>query len=205
MSDIYLYISAGSGPRECAWAAVKLAAIFAREAKAAGLLAVLLTDEDNARSYLLRISGGEAKAFVGARLGTIRWIGQSPFRKNHKRKNWFVSVSIAPTFDDVPELSERDITYQSMKASGPGGQHVNATESAVRATHVPTGISVVAREERSQHANKRLCRAKLAAHFIERQTQAKANAKTQAWQSHKMLERGNDVRVYEGPKFKLRG
>ena len=104
MSDTYLYVSAGSGPRECAWAAQRLAAVFVREANREGLSAALLTFEENARSFLLRISGRGAADFAQARLGTIRWIGQSPFRKNHKRKNWFVSVSEAPTIADIPEM-----------------------------------------------------------------------------------------------------
>lgn len=205
MTDIYLYVSAGHGPRECAWAAQRLAHAFLHEAKAEALSAAILSEEDTAASYLMRVSGVNAHAFAAARIGTVRWIGQSPFRKNHKRKNWFVGVSLAPSLADFPELKAADIRYQSMKASGPGGQHVNATESAVRATHVPTGLSVVAREERSQHANKKLCRAKLAAQFAQRETQAKANVKTQAWKTHKYLERGNEVRVYRGPKFKREG
>ena len=203
MSDIYLNISSGSGPRECAWVAQRLAAVFAKEAVSEDLSANIVSGDGGDASYILRVSGNTAQAFVQARLGTIRWTGQSPFRKNHKRKNWFVSVSLAPRLSDVPELKEADIIYQSMKASGPGGQHVNATESAIRATHVPTGVSVTAREERSQHANKKLCRAKLAAYFIDQQTAAKGEVKTEKWKTHKSLIRGNEVRVYRGPKFKL--
>lgn len=168
--DIYLHISAGSGPRECAWVVGRLAQAFIRETKISGVKCALISEDENdlPRSCLLNITGKGAEKFAQSRLGTIQWIGQSPFRKHHKRKNWFVSVSRAPDIEDVPELRESDITYQTLKATGPGGQHVNATESAVRATHVPTGISVVAREERSQHANKRLTKLKLALMFEER-------------------------------------
>lgn len=80
------------------------------------------------------MKGERAEAFSQARIGTIKWKGQSPYRKNHRRKNWFVGVSKAPDIRDVPEFDERDIRYQTLKASGPGGQHVNKTESVVRAT-----------------------------------------------------------------------
>lgn len=203
MSEVYLMISAGSGPRECAWAAQKVTSAFAREAANQRLAVAILTDDDAAASYFLRVSGAQAEAFAQARIGTIKWVGQSPFRKNHKRKNWYVSVSRAPNIADIPELLESDIRYQTLKASGPGGQHVNATESAVRATHIPSSVSVSAREERSQHANKKLCKAKLAVHFLEKQARAEAGAKTAEWQAHQRLERGNEIRVYCGEKFKL--
>lgn len=208
MNEVFLHISAGGGPKECEWVVIKLASAFAKEARTEGLQSELLVDDEDVSStmpsVLMRFSGRGVEAFVKARLGSIRWIGNSPFRKNNKRRNWFVGVSMAPDISNVPDLVESDIRYQAMKASGPGGQHVNATQSAVRATHVPTGISVVAREERSQHANKRLCRIKLALIFSARQTENAANAKQNLWQQNQNLERGNEIRIYEGPKFKLK-
>ncbi len=202
MTDITLLISSGSGPRECQWAARRIAECFVKEAKANGLTAAIL-DQDNPASALLRLSGKNVDAFVKARCGTIRWIGQSPFRKYHKRKNWFVGVSRLPDLTDLPEIDERDITYTATRASGPGGQHVNKTNSAVRAVHGPSGIAVTAQEERSQYANKKLCRAKLAAVFAERADTQKADGKQNQWKSHKSLERGNADRVYKGEKFQL--
>lgn len=204
--EVYIHISSGSGPRECAWVVNKLAEAFVKEGRVKGVYATILR-EDNpssslAPSLLMKLSGKLAPDFAKARLGIIRWIGNSPFRPNHKRKNWFVSVSTAPTTSDVSELHERDIEYQAMRASGPGGQHVNTTDSAVRATHVPTGESVVAREERSQHRNRNLAIAKLYMIFAERKSTDKQNAKEAIWRQHHNLERGNAVRTYEGLKFK---
>lgn len=204
MSTCYLHISAGDGPQECQWVVVKLALSFCKEAKAHGLMGEILDDDfsKTAPSLLIKVSGEASEAFAGMRTGTIKWIGQSPFRPHHKRKNWYVGVSRPPTLEEIPGLKDSDISYQSMKASGPGGQHVNATQSAVRATHIPSGHSVVAREERSQHANKRLCKIKLAMLFEAQKSKAEGDNKDALWRANKGLERGNEVRVYRGEKFR---
>jgi len=201
MTDVTLMLSSGSGPRECQWAAQKIAVVFCREAKTGGISALILESE-NPASTLLRLSGAGAGQFASVRCGTVQWIGQSPFRKNHKRKNWYIGVSRIPDLADIPDLNERDITYTATRASGPGGQHVNKTNSAVRAVHVPTGITVTSQEERSQHANKRLCRSKLAAIFAQRAVDEVSNAKSVQWAAHKSLERGNPVRIYVGERFR---
>lgn len=207
MSEFILNITAGDGPRECQWVVARLAATYCREASKLGLSAEILWDGEaqlSVPSCLVKISGQEADEFIRPRIGTIRWIGQSPFRRNHKRKNWFVGVSKVPDITDVPELREADITYQTLKASGPGGQHVNKTESAVRATHRPTGLTVVSQAERSQFANKKITRLKLAMLLQDRRSEAKSERESAMWATHKTLERGNEVRIYEGPKFRLK-
>jgi peptide chain release factor len=206
MSEVWIMISAGSGPKECSWVADRLASAFEREAVEAGLKVQIIGQELEggalARSLLLQVKGGATVTFTASVVGSVRWIGASPFRPSHKRKNWFVGVSLLPAPEEMHDLKDADIRYQAMKASGPGGQHVNSTDSAVRAVHGPTGITVVAKEERSQHANKRLAKVKIAAIMQEHKDGAVAEGKGNQWRVHHSLERGNAVRTYEGVKFK---
>jgi peptide chain release factor len=131
------------------------------------------------------------------------WICQSPFLPDkkgpkRKRKNWFFSGQM---FEVNDTQLDKGVTFQACRASGAGGQHVNTTDSAVRATHTETGISVRVESERSQHANKRLARAllfqKLEALKLEQMTQQEQAR----WQQHWEVERGNPVRTFKGEKF----
>ena len=154
-------------------------------------------------SVLLALEGDQNAAFLETWRGTIQWIGQSPFRPDYKRKNWFVGVeTIAVPIR--PAWSEKDVTFDTMRASGPGGQHVNKTESAVRVTHTPTGIAVTAREERSQSANRKLALARLAERFDERGNENVRGMRRTRWSQHNALERGNPIRIFEGPRFEPR-
>lgn len=204
MTGITLYITAGHGPKECQWAASKLADIFQNEAKSDGLKCQEPEKVEGTSSFLLVIDGEGAEAFVQARTGSIRWIGQSPFRPNHKRKNWYIGVKPISKTADIPELRDQDIIYDSFRASGPGGQHVNTTDSAVRATHIPSGISTTSQNQRSQFMNKKIARLKLALFFEEQRQKKAEKSKEDFWQLNWDVERGNEVRCYEGLKFRLR-
>jgi peptide chain release factor len=200
-----IHISAGQGPEECAWVAAVLADAFAREAAREGLVCEPVEPYAGpTASILLRIEGEGVEGFVATREGTVRWIGTSPFRPTHKRRNWFVGVSRVADVEDTPDLRDSDIVYETMRASGPGGQHVNKTESAVRATHTPSGLVAVSREQRSQAANKKVARLKLALALQARRERDVAAGKSAIWAANKALERGNAVRTYEGAGFKLR-
>ena len=201
----WVQFTAGQGPAECAWAVTCLLRCFVAEAEAASATVVLLESlpgpfPDTLNSALVAVEGERLDAWLPTWLGTILWTSVSPFRPQYKRKNWFVGVS-ALSVPETPAWSERDVRVDTMCAGGPGGQHVNKTESAVRVTHVPTGIVVLAREERSQHANRRLAFARLAEALRNRGRDAAERDKQRRRQEHTALERGNAVRVYQGARF----
>ena len=102
-------------------------------------------------------------------------------------------------------LDPRDVSFETMRAGGAGGQHVNKTESAVRATHRPSGLVVVAREERSQHMNKRLALARLARLLRDAAAGKQADAERERWAAHDRIERGGAVRTFVGPEFREKG
>lgn len=199
--EAWLQVSAGHGPAECAWAVLKVVERIENAAAAAGIEVGTLDVEagpmpGTAQSVLLTLSGTEdMERFVRAWRGTVQWIARSPFRPEHKRKNWFVGVeALEPPAD--ARFDPRDVRFETMRASGPGGQHVNRTESAVRVTHAPTGLQASASEERSQYRNKRLALARLARKLEDLKDRQRGEAERGRWRAHQELERGNPVQVF---------
>jgi peptide chain release factor len=207
---IRLLFTSGRGPAECRIALANALTVLEREAEAAGVSLDLATSRDpdghGPASAIARIDGGAgAAALAGAWTGSILWVARSPVRPHHKRKNWFVGVlrlADEPAgAETAPEIDPRDVHFEALRAGGPGGQHQNKTESAIRAVHIPTGRAVVAREERSQHRNKALALKRLAAQLALAKELA-AIADSQAIQlAHDRLERGRPVRTFEGEGF----
>lgn len=198
-----IQITSGKGPEECERAVALIWKKMQKEAAKAGLKTEALDLVEGRQagtflSVLFKLSGDSADAFVKEWEGTIQWIAQSPYRKFHKRKNWFAGV----VAHDVPQAvawNDNDVAFQTLKASGPGGQHVNKVESAVRATHIPTGISVTASTERSQAMNKKEAVERLKGKLLSIQLE-KANEKVQdQWMEHNTLERGNAVKIFKEP------
>lgn len=130
---LWLQLSAGRCPAECEWVVGQLAPRLSAELQARGLQVEEIdrtpgSHAGDARSVLLRVSGADAQVRVADWLGTIQWIGTSPYRPHHKRKNWF--VSIAAFQEPAAETWRADeLRIETLRASGPGGQHVNRTES----------------------------------------------------------------------------
>jgi len=130
--------------------------------------------------------------------GSVLWVAtDNEFRPNHRRKNWYVGVSC---FEIIPEttINEKDIQYQTTRSSGPGGQNVNKVESAVRATHIPTGISVLAQEFRDQTQNKKMARERLIAKLSAVEEAKKKQQTYEIWMNHNLLQRGNPVKKFIG-------
>jgi peptide chain release factor len=208
MMPQWIQITAGRGPAECAWAVARVLKCFAEEAAAASLSVEVLETVPGAfpetfDSVLLAVQGPDLQGFLSRWLGSILWIGRSPFRPTYKRKNWFVGVNRLALPERIA-WSENELRFDTMRASGPGGQHVNKTETAVRVTHVPSGLAATAREERSQSANRKLALARLAELVAQRHQQSERRVQKQRWAQHDALERGNTIRVYEGAEFALR-
>ena len=204
--SVLLQITSGRGPVECAWVAARLAENLLAEARQAGLRVDMVEAEAGPEpgtllSALLQVEGERAEDFAAGLEGTIQWIGYSRYRPGHKRKNWFVGVQrfvLAQTLT----FSDREVRIETLRSSGPGGQHVNTTESAVRAIHLPTGLVAISQDERSQQANRKRVLARLAALVGKRAQEQLDVARRQRWNSHNELVRGNPVRVYEGEVFK---
>jgi peptide chain release factor len=203
MSDtVHLVITSGDGPEECRIAADRLATRLTRLAKEAKLTAHRMDGVRSGnglpRSVILSLTGDEASSFCRPYEGTVRYVFESPVRKGHKRKNWFVGVYRveAGVFHEAQvSVNLADIRFETLRAGGPGGQHQNTTDSAVRAIHVPTGLATVAREERSQHRNKALAIQRIDAMLGFLADERRSEAKRGLFQSHHSLERGNEVMV----------
>ena len=136
--------------------------------------------------------------------GSVEWICKSMLRPGHKRKNWFIDVSVIRDKEQTTTFREEDCRFERFHSGGNGGQNVNKVETGVRLIHVPTGIVVTSTEERSQFLNRQKATEKLKEILAGQADKVESDRKNYAWYEHTKLERGNPVRVYEGPGFVLR-
>lgn len=206
---VWLQLTSGRGPVECARAVVLLSGRLLDEARAAGLAADILEttpgpEKDTAASALLSVEGDGAAAFADDRAGVVQWTCPSPYRAGHRRKNWFVGVRpLRPAPETgVAALDPRDLKVETRRASGPGGQNVNKRDTAVRVVHTPTGLTAQAQEERGQARNKSLAIARLAERLAMGAEADVEAHRDEAWRGHDALERGRPSRIYKGPAFK---
>ena len=203
--NITLQISTAQGPAECQMFARFVLQRLLAEAEQQGIAAdvqAALESKHGILSAVVGLSGTAAEALAEHWLGTVQWICPSPLRAKHPRKNWYVGVFRLP---DVPPLPDDGaVRLQTCRAGGKGGQHVNKTESAVRATHLASGLSVRVESERSQHANKKRARLLLAQKLAEQRVEQAANAAGEQHATLYQVARGNPRKVFVGRGFQER-
>ncbi len=202
--EYFIQISSGQGPDECCRAVYLLLENMIKKAKKNHKMVEVIetikskTNKNCFKSTLLKI---DDKDFFEEYLGTIQWICQSPFRKTHKRQNWFIGITLINLEENI-SLNIKDVKIEKTRSGGPGGQHVNKTESAIKVTHLPTKLTTVASEQRCQHANKKLAlwRLELLIEEFNNSQQNKNNQKV--WNEHHQLKRGNAAKTFVGEEFK---
>ena len=180
-----------------------LAAVAAAGVRAACLDRIAGELPHTLRSALVELSEGPCDELAAGWCGSALWVGRSPFRPEHRRRNWFVQVSrIEPPDDDeVAALRPAELEITAMRSTGAGGQNVNKRSTAVRVRHLPSGLEVVARGERSQSANRREGLARLA-WLLREQAQGRRELGQRAqWDAKGQVERGRPRQVFRGPEF----
>ncbi len=205
----YLAISAGAGGLDsCDWASILLR-MYVRWAERKGfrIEEIDRSDEPEAgiRSATIRIEGDYAFGYLKAETGVHRLVRISPFDSQARRHTAFASVDVTPDVDDNIDIDIKDseIRVDTMRAGGAGGQHVNKTESAIRITHLPTGIVVRCQNERSQHKNRAMAFKLLKAKLVKLE-EAKRDAELGKLYGEKgEIAWGNQIRSYVMQPYQL--
>ena len=201
-NDCYLEVHAGAGGTEAADWAEMLLRMYVRWAEAHGCKVAWLEESPGEgagiKSATVKILGENAYGWLKTESGVHRLVRISPFDANARRHTSFASVWVSPVVDDTIEIeiNEKDVRTDTYRSSGAGGQHVNKTDSAVRLTHIPTGIAVAVQSERSQHQNRAAAWSMLRARLYERELQRR-EAEAAALEATKTdIGWGHQIRSY---------
>jgi peptide chain release factor 2 len=200
--DALLTIHPGAGGTESQDWAEMLMRMYVRWAERQGfavrVLDLIEGEEAGIKSATIEISGEYAYGFLKAEKGVHRLVRISPYDSQARRHTSFASVFVYPDIDDTIEvdLRDEDIKMDVFRASGAGGQHINKTSSAVRLTHIPTGIVVSCQQERSQHKNKDTAMKMLRAALYQRKLEEQQAAKAAVEATKTDISWGHQIRSY---------
>lgn len=201
-NDAFLEVHAGSGGTEAQDWAEMLLRMYTRWAEKRGCKVSLLEqsegEEAGIKSTTIRIDGPQAYGWLKTENGVHRLVRISPFDSNARRHTSFASVAVSPVVDDSIEIAidEKDLRIDTYRASGKGGQHVNKTDSAVRITHIPSGIVAACQSERSQHQNRDHAMTMLRARMYEQELERREAEKMAAHGEKSDIGWGHQIRSY---------
>jgi len=202
-------IHAGAGGTEAQDWAEMLLRMYLRWAERKGFITGIIDyqpgDEAGVKSVSITIEGEYAYGYAKAEIGIHRLVRISPFDSGARRHTSFASVFVYPEVDDeiVIEVDEKDLRIDTYRSTGAGGQHVNKTDSAVRITHLPTGIVVQCQNERSQHKNKAMAMKFLKSRLYEMEIQEQKKKFDELNKSKKDIAWGSQIRSYILHPYKL--
>jgi peptide chain release factor 2 len=208
-NDTYLEVHSGAGGTESQDWANMLLRMYTRWAERRGMKVELLElhdgEEAGIKSATLLIKGHNAYGWLKTESGVHRLVRISPYDSQARRHTSFSSIWTYPVIDDSidVEINESDCRIDTYRASGAGGQHVNTTDSAVRITHIPTGIVVQCQQERSQHKNRAKAWDMLRARIYEAELKKREEAASEEAASKTEIGWGHQIRSYVLQPYQL--
>jgi len=198
----YFSIHAGAGGTEsCDWAAMLMRMYqrwFERRGYGCEVIEIQQGEEAGIKSVTMQVTGDFAYGHMNSEAGVHRLVRISPFDSNSRRHTSFASVDVFPELDDNSdiEIEDKDLRVDTYRASGAGGQHINKTDSAIRLTHIPTGIVVACQNQRSQHKNRATAMKMLKAKLYERQEHERLKEANEIRGEKTEMGWGNQIRSY---------